>query len=100
MRKILMLRLLVEKMTRLKVLKLTILPLIILSLIISGCGGNQIEKVPPLPGTLPNILSAPEKTDTDVYFDATVSMKGFTTLAADNVYLTLPDLLGDLCGAM
>ncbi|MBR4903398.1 MAG: hypothetical protein IKZ53_01910 [Selenomonadaceae bacterium] len=63
-----------------------------------GCG-NQIETVPPLPGTLPSILTAPEKIDTDIYFDATVSMKGFTTLAADNVYITLPDLLGDLCGA-
>lgn len=52
-----------------------------------------------MPGTLPNALTAPERLDTDVYFDATVSMKGFTTLAAGNVYLTLPDLLGDLCGA-
>lgn len=67
--------------------------------LISGCG-NQIESVPPLPGTLPNALTAPDKLDTDIYFDATVSMKGFTTLAASNVYITLPDLLGDLCGAM
>ncbi len=63
-----------------------------------GCG-NEIRTVPPLPGTLPNFLNAPEKIDTDIYFDATVSMKGFTTLAAGNVYLTLPDLLGDLCGS-
>ena len=53
--------------------------------LLTGCG-NQIESVPPLPGTLPNILTAPEKVDTDIYFDATVSMQGFTTLAADNVY--------------
>ena len=73
--------------------------IILLSLfLLTGCG-NQIQTVPPLPGTLPNILTAPEKIDTDIYFDATVSMKGFTTLAAGNVYLTLPDLLGDLCGA-
>lgn len=68
-------------------------------LLISGCG-NQIESVPPLPGTLPNALTTPDKLDTDIYFDATVSMKGFTTLAAGNVYITLPDLLGDLCGSM
>ena len=74
------------------------LMIIILSLAVSGCG-SQIQTVPPLPGTLPNALTAPEKLDTDIYFDATVSMKGFTTLAAGNVYLTLPDLLGDLCGA-
>ena len=64
-----------------------------------GCG-NKIQNVPPLPGTLPNVSSTGEQFDTDIYFDATVSMKGFTTLAAGNVYLTLPDLLGDLCGSM
>lgn len=69
------------------------------AILLSGCG-KEIQSVPPLPGTLPNALTAPEKIDTDIYFDATVSMKGFTTLAAGNVYLTLPDLLGDLCGAM
>ena len=69
------------------------------AILICGCG-NKIQSVPPLPGTLPEILSAPEKIDSDIYFDATVSMKGFTTQAAGNVYLTLPDLLGDMCGAM
>ncbi|MBQ3450730.1 MAG: hypothetical protein IJL12_05735 [Selenomonadaceae bacterium] len=68
------------------------------SLLLCGCG-NKIQSVPPLPGTLPQILTS-EQIDTDIYFDATVSMKGFTTLAAGNVYLTLPDLLGDLCGSM
>ena len=68
------------------------------AILICGCG-NKIQTVPPLPGTLPNILTS-EKIDTDIYFDATVSMKGFTTLAAGNVYLTLPDLLGDLCSSM
>lgn len=71
--------------------------LLALSLLLIGCG-NQIKTVPPLPGTLPNVLTS-EKIDTDIYFDATVSMKGFTTLAASNVYLTLPDLLGDLCSS-
>ena len=85
-----------QKIKRLKVVKILILPLLILSLI-TGCG-SQIQSVPPLPGTLPNILTA-EKIDTDIYFDSTVSMRGFTTLAADNFYITLPDFLGDLCGA-
>ena len=67
-------------------------------LLVSGCG-QQARQVPSLPGTLPAALNAPEQIDTDIYFDATVSMKGFTTLATGNVYLTLPDLLGDLCGA-
>ena len=43
MKKFLMLRLLVEKMTRLKVQTLTILPLAILLLIISGCGNDSAE---------------------------------------------------------
>jgi len=72
--------------------------LICAALFLAGCS-QKIQSVPPLPGTLPNALTAPEKIDTDIYFDATVSMKGFTTLAAGNIYLTLPDLLGDLCGA-
>ena len=69
------------------------------TLIVCGCG-QQVQQVPPLPGTLPNALTAPEQIDTDVYFDATVSMKGFTSLAAGNVYITLPDMLGDMCGAL
>ncbi len=71
--------------------------IIFAAILICGCG-NKIQSVPPLPGTLPEILSS-EKIDSDIYFDATVSMKGFTTFAAGNVYLTLPDLLSDLCGA-
>ena len=75
-----------------------ILLLICAALMMIGCG-NQVQTVPPLPGTLPTALTA-QKVDTDIYFDATVSMRGFTTLAAGNVYLTLPDLLGDLCGSL
>jgi len=62
------------------------------ALFLVGCGQN-VQSVPPLPPPAAKI----QNFDTDIYFDATVSMKGFTTLAAGNVYLTLPDLLGDLC---
>ncbi|MBQ7453563.1 MAG: hypothetical protein IJS69_00695 [Selenomonadaceae bacterium] len=79
--------------------KIFLLLTLTLTLLVVGCG-QKVQNVPPLPGTLPNIFNTPEKIDTDIYFDATVSMKGFTTLAAGNVYLTLPDLLGDLCGSM
>lgn len=68
--------------------------IIFTAILICGCG-NKIQSVPPIP--LPNKTFA-ESFDTDVYFDATVSMRGFTTNAAGNVYVTLPDLLGDLCG--
>lgn len=42
----------------------------------------------------------PEKINVDVYFDATVSMRGFTEQAAGNVYRTLPDLLSDIGDSM
>ena len=45
-------------------------------------------------------LTLAERVNVDVYFDATVSMKGYTTLAAGNVYRTLPDLLGDIGSSM
>ena len=75
-----------------------LLLIICVALMMIGCG-SEVQTVPPLPGTLPKALTA-QKVDTDIYFDATVSMRGFTTLAAGNVYLTLPDLLGDLCGSL
>ena len=92
------LRLQEHKSIRLKVLLFFSSLYLLISPLISGCG-TQVQTVPPLPGTLPAVLTS-ETVDTDIYFDATVSMRGFTTLAADNVYLTLPDLLGDLCGSL
>ena len=68
--------------------------LLAIILLVAGCG-NKIQSVPPIP--MPNKTS-PETFDTDIYFDATVSMRGFTTDPTNNVYVTLPDLLGDLCG--
>ena len=69
------------------------------AILICGCG-NKIQNIPPLPVNLPDNSAQNQNFDTDIYFDATVSMKGFTTLAAGNVYITLPDLLGDLCGSI
>ena len=63
--------------------------------LICGCG-QKIQSVPPIP--MPNKTSS-DKFDTDIYFDATVSMRGFTTNPINNVYVTLPDILGDLCSA-
>lgn len=44
--------------------------------------------------------SKPAQMTVDIYWDATVSMQGFTTLAAGNIYRTLPDTLGELCGSL
>ena len=41
-----------------------------------------------------------EGTTVDVYWDATYSMQGYTTLASGNVYRTLPDQLGDIGDSM
>ena len=72
--------------------------LICAALIFTACS-NKIQSVPPLDDFLPKNAAQTQFFDTDIYFDATVSMKGFTTLPNNNVYVTLPDLLGDLCSA-
>ncbi|MBR1646593.1 MAG: hypothetical protein IJ685_07430 [Selenomonadaceae bacterium] len=69
--------------------------IIFTAILICGCG-NKIQSVPPLPVTFE---TSSEQIDTDIYFDATVSMRGFTTNPTNNVYMTLPDLLGDMCGS-
>ena len=65
----------------------------------NGCGDS--EGVIQLPENYRRSETAlSERVDVDVYFDATVSMKGYTTLAAGNVYRTLPDILSDIGGSM
>ena len=67
--------------------------------LMSGCGGGSDEnKLPKLP--ISNTSTTGGKIDVDVYLDATVSMQGYTTLAAGNVYRTLPDLLDELGNSM
>lgn len=67
---------------------------------LEGCVGEP-EAALQLPEDYQRSELAPtERVNVDVYFDATVSMKGYTTLAAGNVYRTLPDLLGDLGSSM
>ena len=75
---------------------------IILCTILTGCNSNeksaenfQLPSIAPITSN-----NAADKVDVDIYFDATYSMQGYTTLAAGNVYRTLPDLLGDIAGSM
>ena len=73
----------------------------LLSLVISGCGDSDLEKPLSMPmdaAVRPEPL--PEQIIVDVYWDATVSMQGFTKLAAGNIYRNLPDTLGDLGGTL
>ncbi|MBO4400673.1 MAG: hypothetical protein J5809_02380 [Selenomonadaceae bacterium] len=66
-----------------------------------GCGEEDAGELT-LPAEIADSKPAPvpQKISTDVYFDATVSMQGYTTLSAGNVYRTLPDLLSDIGGSM
>ena len=64
------------------------------SIFLCGCAADRKEI------SIPKIFSPePPVTQTDIYFDSTVSMRGFTKLRDGNVYLKLPDLLGDMCSS-
>ena len=67
---------------------------------LSGCGGSDEPTLTMPPGSPVPPESKPAQMTVDVYWDATVSMQGFTTLAAGNVYRTLPDMLNELGGSL
>ena len=67
---------------------------------LSGCGGSDEPTLTMPPGSPVPPKSKPAQMTVDVYWDATVSMQGFTTLAAGNVYRTLPDMLNELGGSL
>lgn len=73
------------------------LALILLTLTLIGCGEDSLTIE--LPEDYRRAEFDSERADVDIYFDATVSMRGFTTLAAGNVYRTLPDILNDAGGS-
>ena len=73
--------------------------IIIILLCATGCGNEFVEIDLPV-AVETEIDTAPEKITTDIYFDATVSMRGYTTLSGGNVYRTLPDILSDIGGSM
>ncbi len=64
------------------------------TIFLSGCGGDGSKDIAAPDFYTPKSTDSENaKADVDVYFDATISMKGYTTLAAGNVYRTLPDIL-------
>jgi len=93
-------------MTRKIFLLMTLIVVISFSVLTAGCLEDVLGTSEPTENfTLPpNVQQAArqvnEKVPVDVYFDATVSMKGYTTLAAGNVYRTLPDILTDVGSSM
>ena len=85
-----------------KVLNIISLTVILLfTTIICGCSGIGDPEKPlsvPSNAVVP-IEPMPNKMITDIYWDATVSMQGFTRLASGNVYRSLPDIMGDLASS-
>ena len=71
--------------------------LLFLTVSLSGCSPETPEKPLPMPANavIPP-TPMPERMTMDIYWDATISMQGFTKLAAGNIYRNLPDTLGDL----
>lgn len=86
-------------MKNFQAMTLTVILLFVVAL--SGCGPeSSMEPLPMPPGSAVPPEPVPNKMTVDVYWDATISMQGFTKLAAGNVYRTLPDTLGDLGGSL
>lgn len=72
----------------------------IATIFFAGCGSNEEGGID-LPKDFRQVTEvANEKVNVDIYFDATVSMKGYTTLSAGNVYRTLPDIFTDIGSSM
>ena len=71
-----------------------------MTVVLSGCGDSDEPTLTMPPGSPVPPEPKPDQMTVDVYWDATVSMQGFTTLAAGNVYRTLPDMLNELGGSL
>ncbi len=75
--------------------------LIILCMAFAGCTSNRYSGEVRMPDHFSSSGGTePERIPVDVYWDATYSMQGYTTLTSGNVYRTLPDHLGDMGDAM
>lgn len=74
---------------------------LLLALSAAGCGEEE-ESVAVIPA-LPNVsmqADADKPVTVDVYWDATYSMQGYTTIPQDNMYQALPDNLEDIGTAL
>ena len=73
--------------------------LFLLTTVVAGCAlGDDEASVAELP-PIPNVEIVEDKNEPvvmDVYWDATCSMQGYTTIPQNNIYLGLPDNLEDI----
>lgn len=84
-------------MRRQRVLSGSVLALLVMmfTLVLAGCGNDAVQIT--MPEQVASTASGDSKQiDVDVYWDATVSMQGYTTITNGNFYRTLPDRLGDI----
>lgn len=84
-------------MKRISLLFMAIL-LSIVAVFFSGCTNEKITVESDVFNVEP--LQVPEHPDVDVFFDASLSMSGYTTIAAGNLYRELPDELMDIGSSM
>lgn len=77
--------------------------MLVISVFMTGCffsdGEQKIGELPALPN-VGSTHDGNEQVITDVYWDATYSMQGYTTVPQQNNYLSLPDNLEDIGTAM
>mgnify|MGYP002624401172 CR=1 FL=1 len=81
--------------------KILLFMIMAITICTAGCLGenfpeNMPEDIKPNPFPSPKFEGA----NVDIYFDSTESMRGYTTLDADNIYRTLPYLLHDIGDSM
>lgn len=80
---------------------LSLISVLFLVFALSGCEpgtGETPTEIPPI--TFAPVQEEKEQTDVDVYWDATYSMSGYTTIDQDNAYRSLPDDLDDIGNSM
>lgn len=68
--------------------------------IFTGCGTSSSVTIKMPSEVASTSEEETSKTDVDVYWDATYSMQGYTTLSEGNFYRTMPDMLGDIGDSM
>lgn len=72
-----------------------------MTMLFSGCNPDPEQEESALPAiSFAPVNEEKEQVDTDVYWDATYSMSGYTTIDQNNAYRSLPDDLDDIGNSM